>query len=105
MDEIKEGIQYIFQTRNELTLAVSTSGHGGMEAVFCNLVEPGDKVLVAVNGIWGERAANMASRYGKTNKIYKSNDITIGFLLSFTDSPSASVKYNLGFLILQVPQS
>lgn len=65
MDEIKEGIQYIFQTRNELTLAVSTSGHGGMEAVFCNLVEPGDKVVIAVNGIWGERAANMAYRYGK----------------------------------------
>lgn len=65
MDEIKEGIQYAFQTQNALTLAVSTSGHGGMEAVFCNLVEPGDKVLVAVNGIWGERAADMASRYGK----------------------------------------
>lgn len=69
MDEIKEGIQYIFQTKNELTLAVSTSGHGGMEAVFCNLVEPGEKVLVAVNGIWGERAANMATRYGKYTQL------------------------------------
>lgn len=66
MDEVKEGIRYAFQTRNELTLAVSTSGHGGMEAVFCNLVEDGDVVLVAVNGIWGERAADMASRYGAT---------------------------------------
>lgn len=65
MDDIKEGIQYVFQTNNKLTLALSTSGHGGMDAVFCNLVEPGDKVLIAVNGIWGERASNMASRYGK----------------------------------------
>lgn len=64
MDEIKEGIQYIFQTRNELTLALSASGHGGIEAVMCNLLEPGEKVLIATNGIWGYRAANMAQRYG-----------------------------------------
>ena len=64
MDDIKAGIQYVFQTKNELTLAVSASGHAGMEAVLCNLIEPGDKVLIAVNGIWGERANIMASRYG-----------------------------------------
>lgn len=64
MDEIKCGIQYVFQTKNELTLAVSATGHGGMEAAMCNLVEPGDTVLVAVNGLWGTRAADMATRYG-----------------------------------------
>ncbi|XP_025833192.1 serine--pyruvate aminotransferase, mitochondrial-like [Agrilus planipennis] len=64
MDEIKEGIKYIFQTKNELTLAISAAGHGGMEAVLCNLVEPGDKVLVAVNGLWGMRAIRMAENYG-----------------------------------------
>lgn len=64
MDEIKKGIQYIFQTKNELTLALSASGHAGMEAVLCNLLEPGDTVLIVVNGIWGERAANLAERYG-----------------------------------------
>ncbi|XP_066993748.1 alanine--glyoxylate aminotransferase [Anabrus simplex] len=64
MDEIKEGLQYVFQTKNSLTLAISTSGHGGMEAAMCNLIEPGDTVLIAVNGIWGERAADMAGRYG-----------------------------------------
>ncbi|RZB77501.1 serine--pyruvate aminotransferase, mitochondrial, partial [Asbolus verrucosus] len=64
MDEIKEGIRYVFQTRNPLTLAVSTSGHGGMEAVLCNLLEPGDTALIAINGIWGERAVSMAERYG-----------------------------------------
>lgn len=74
MDEIKNGIQYIFQTKNKMTLAVSASGHGGMEAVLCNLTEPGDKILILVNGIWGERAANLAERYGNfyckvTNKV------------------------------------
>lgn len=64
MDEVKLGIQYVFQTKNQLTLAVSASGHGGMEAAMCNLVEPGDNVLVAVNGLWGIRAADMATRYG-----------------------------------------
>lgn len=72
MDEIKEGLRYVFQTRNELTLAISASGHAGMEAVISNLLEPGDKALIAVNGIWGIRAADMAKRYGKTN-VYKHN--------------------------------
>lgn len=64
MDEIKSGLQYVFQTRNKLTLAVSATGHGGMEAAMCNLIEPGDIALIAVKGIWGKRAADMASRYG-----------------------------------------
>jgi alanine-glyoxylate transaminase/serine-glyoxylate transaminase/serine-pyruvate transaminase len=64
MDEVKAGIQYAFQTKNALTLAVSTSGHGGMEASMSNLIEPGNTVLIAVHGIWGQRAANMAHRYG-----------------------------------------
>ncbi|PNF33614.1 Serine--pyruvate aminotransferase, mitochondrial [Cryptotermes secundus] len=64
MDEVKAGIQYAFQTKNALTLAVSTSGHGGMEASMSNLIESGNTVLIAVHGIWGQRAANMAQRYG-----------------------------------------
>ncbi|KAG5896868.1 hypothetical protein JTB14_017682 [Gonioctena quinquepunctata] len=64
MDEIKEGIKYVFQTRNELTLAITASGHSGMEAVMSNLIESGDPVLICVNGLWGLRAADMAERYG-----------------------------------------
>ncbi|XP_061492498.1 alanine--glyoxylate aminotransferase [Rhineura floridana] len=64
MDEIKLGIQYAFQTQNPLTLAVSGTGHCAMEAAFLNVVEQGDKVLVAVNGFWGERAADIAKRLG-----------------------------------------
>lgn len=64
MDEIKDGLRYIFQTKNPLTLCVSTSGHGGMEATLCNLLEDGDVVLMGVTGIWGQRAGDMATRYG-----------------------------------------
>lgn len=65
MDEIKAGLQYVFQTKNALTLAVSASGHGGMEAILCNLLEPGEVAVIAVNGVWGQRACIMASGYGK----------------------------------------
>ncbi|XP_063771847.1 alanine--glyoxylate aminotransferase [Pseudophryne corroboree] len=64
MDDIKLGIQYAFQTQNNLTLAVSGSGHCAMEAAFFNVVEKGDVVLVAAKGIWGERAADIAERIG-----------------------------------------
>ncbi|KAM5327032.1 alanine--glyoxylate aminotransferase isoform 2-T2 [Glossophaga mutica] len=64
MDEIKQGIQYVFQTKNRLTLAISGSGHCALEAALFNLLEPGDSFLVGVNGIWGERAAEIGERVG-----------------------------------------
>lgn len=64
MDEIKEGLRYAFQTRNSLTLAISGSGHAGMEACLVNLLEAGETVLIAKCGIWGERATDMATRLG-----------------------------------------
>ncbi|XP_046744642.1 alanine--glyoxylate aminotransferase [Diprion similis] len=64
MDEVKAGIQYAFQTKNRLTLAISASGHGGMEACLGNILELGETVLIARCGLWGERAANMAIRIG-----------------------------------------
>lgn len=72
MDEIKQGIQYVFQTRNRLTLAVSGSGHCAMEAALFNLLEPGDSFLVGVNGIWGQRAAEIGERIGaRTHSMIK----------------------------------
>lgn len=65
MSDIKSGIQYMFQTRNSMTFAVSGTGHTAMECAICNAVEPGESVLTAVNGIWGERAADMADRIGE----------------------------------------
>ncbi|VCW97278.1 unnamed protein product [Gulo gulo] len=64
MDEIKQGIQYVFQTKNPLTLAISGSGHCALEAALFNLLEPGDSFLVGANGIWGQRAADIGERIG-----------------------------------------
>uniref|UniRef100_A0A6Q2YKG1 Alanine--glyoxylate aminotransferase n=1 Tax=Esox lucius TaxID=8010 RepID=A0A6Q2YKG1_ESOLU len=64
MSDIRSGIQYAFQTRNKVTLAVSGTGHAAMECAIFNAVEPGEDVLMAVNGIWGERAAEIAERIG-----------------------------------------
>ncbi|CAL8083464.1 unnamed protein product [Orchesella dallaii] len=64
MDEIKAGMQYAFQTKNQWTLVISGPGHLGMEAVLVNLLEPGDKVLIGVNGLWGKRAVDLANRLG-----------------------------------------
>ncbi|XP_023665890.1 alanine--glyoxylate aminotransferase-like isoform X1 [Paramormyrops kingsleyae] len=72
MDDIKKGIQYAFQTQNSMTIAISGSGHTAMECALFNTVEPGDSVLIAVNGIWGERAAEIADRIGaRVNTIVK----------------------------------
>jgi alanine-glyoxylate transaminase/serine-glyoxylate transaminase/serine-pyruvate transaminase len=64
MNEIQELLRYLFQTDNELTIPVSGTGSAGMEAALCNLIEPGDRVLVAVMGYFGERMVEMARRYG-----------------------------------------
>lgn len=64
MNEVQQMLRYVFQTRNELTVPVSGTGSAGMEAALCNFIEPGDNVLVAVNGYFGERMWDMATRYG-----------------------------------------
>lgn len=64
MDEIQQGLRYLFQTKSPYTLAVSGTGHAGMEACIANLVEPGETVIVGNKGIWGERVCDMADRFG-----------------------------------------
>lgn len=66
MDEIKCLLQYAFQTRNDLTMPVSAPGSTGMEACFVNLVEPGDKVIVCQNGVFGGRMKENVERCGAT---------------------------------------
>merc|ERR1719336_3378347 len=66
MDDVKAGVQYIFQTRNTMTFALSATGHAAMECVMTNMLEPGKTVLIANNGIWGIRSADMARRQGAT---------------------------------------
>ncbi|MEH6628684.1 MAG: alanine--glyoxylate aminotransferase family protein [Motiliproteus sp.] len=64
MDEIKGLLQYALKTKNALTLPVSAPGSAGMEACFVNLVEPGDKVIVCQNGVFGGRMAENVIRFG-----------------------------------------
>lgn len=64
MDEVKELLQYAFQTKNELTMPISAPGSAGMEACFANLVEPGDKVIVCQNGVFGGRMKENVERCG-----------------------------------------
>jgi alanine-glyoxylate transaminase/serine-glyoxylate transaminase/serine-pyruvate transaminase len=66
MDETQQLLRYTFQTRNPLTMAVSGTGTAGMEAVLVNLIEPGDKVVVCVKGVFGARMADIAERAGGT---------------------------------------
>ena len=66
MEEIKDMLRYAFQTRNPLTMPVSAPGSAGMETCFVNLVQPGDKVVVCVNGVFGGRMKENVERCGGT---------------------------------------
>jgi len=64
MNEVQSDLRRVFQTENRLTIPVSGTGSASMEASLCNFIEPGDSVLVGVNGYFGERLCEMAGRYG-----------------------------------------
>ena len=64
LDEITERLCTAFGTTNALTLPISGTGSAGMEACFVNLVEPGDTVIIGVNGVFGERMCEVARRCG-----------------------------------------
>ena len=55
---------YVFQTDNDLTFPISATGSAGMETCICNLIEPGNEVLICVGGFFGDRMAQMAERHG-----------------------------------------
>ena len=63
MGEVQELLRYAWQTDNRLTLPMSGTGSAAMEATIANIVEPGDKFLVAKKGYFGDRLIDMASRY------------------------------------------
>ena len=64
MDDIQVMLRRVFRTRNAFTIAVSGTGSAGMEALLVNLVEPGDAVVVGVNGVFGTRMATVVERCG-----------------------------------------
>ncbi len=63
-EELKEMLRRIMNTKNNLTIPISGTGSAGMEAAFVNLVEPGDRVLVLLNGVFGMRMQDVATRLG-----------------------------------------
>ena len=64
MEDNKRLLQMVFQTANRLTLPISGTGSAGMEACLVNIVEPGDTVLVCINGVFGMRMKDVAERCG-----------------------------------------
>ncbi len=64
MNQVQQLLRYAFQTQNELTIPISGTGSAGMEAALVNFIEPGDDVLIGVNGYFGERLCDMAGRIG-----------------------------------------
>ena len=64
LDETSDRLRQVYRTNNPLTFPVSATGSAGMEASFVNFVRPGDVVVIGVNGVFGERMVDVASRCG-----------------------------------------
>jgi alanine-glyoxylate transaminase/serine-glyoxylate transaminase/serine-pyruvate transaminase len=64
MDQIREMLRAVFSTNNQMTMAISGTGSAGMETCVVNLIEPGDEMIVCVNGVFGTRMRDVAQRAG-----------------------------------------
>jgi hypothetical protein len=64
LDHVRDMLRLVLGTTHPWTLPLSATGTAGMEAAFCNVVEPGDRVVIVVNGFFGERMVEIASRCG-----------------------------------------
>lgn len=64
MDELQSMLRELFCTNNPMTFAVSGTGSAGMETTIVNLIEPGDKMIACINGVFGGRMSDVASRAG-----------------------------------------
>ncbi|HVJ81950.1 MAG TPA: alanine--glyoxylate aminotransferase family protein, partial [Planctomycetia bacterium] len=64
MNELQSMLRQVMRTNNPTTFAVSGTGMAGMECCLVNLLEPGDRIVVGVNGVFGGRMADMAQRIG-----------------------------------------
>lgn len=64
MDGVRAKLKQVFQTQNEMTFVASGTGSAGMETMLANLIEPGDRILIGVNGVFGGRMVDAAGRCG-----------------------------------------
>jgi len=70
MNEMQDALRKLFRTKNQMTLAISGTGSAGMETAVVNLIEPGDSMVVCVNGVFGSRMVDVAQRAGaKVTKV------------------------------------
>ncbi len=63
-DQTNTLLRQVFETKNQITFPVSGTGSAGMEAALVNIVEPGDKIVIGINGVFGQRMSDVASRCG-----------------------------------------
>ncbi len=73
MADIQELLRYLWQTENEMTIPVSGTGSAAMEAAVANLIEPGDRMVIGINGYFGMRLRTMAERYGAEVVVLQKN--------------------------------
>ncbi len=66
MEEVKDLLRFVFRTKNDLTIPMSGTGSAGMETCIVNLLEPGDKAVVCINGVFGTRMEDIVERCGAT---------------------------------------
>ena len=66
MDHTMALLRHLFQTDNDLSITLPGTGMSGMEAAVCNIVEPGDEVVVGIHGFFGQRLAEIVERHGGT---------------------------------------
>jgi alanine-glyoxylate transaminase/serine-glyoxylate transaminase/serine-pyruvate transaminase len=64
LDQVQDMLRAVLLTKNNLTLPISGTGMSGMETCLVNLLEPGDRVVVCVNGFFGQRMIDVAGRTG-----------------------------------------
>src|SRR5437899_858368 len=64
MDDVQSLLRYVFETENRVTIPISATGSAGMEAALVNVIEPGDTVVVCINGIFGQRMSDIVERAG-----------------------------------------
>ena len=64
MDDVQSLLRYVFETENRVTIPISATGSAGMEAALVNIIEPGDEVVVCINGVFGERMRDIVERAG-----------------------------------------
>lgn len=99
LHEIKHGVRYLFQTRNTYSLGLAGTGSVGMETALDNIIEPGDRVLVPIYGMWSERVANITWRLGATPITYMIKPYGYTFTLEEIEQGIKEYKPNIVYLV------